>query len=163
APPSSPINTYVATDADIITFGEEHRVRITGTFSFITGHSTYVFVSIAILLALLGNVRSLLWRYVILGELALLTGNMFMTGSRGPVVGVGLLVLGSVLLGNVGQSMLKKLPIGSLLLAVAISVGASLYFFGDAVTAFLQRANRADNPTERVVESFTGPLQLLGQ
>jgi hypothetical protein len=120
-----------------------------------------VFVSIAILLALLGNVRTLLWRYVILGELALLTGNMFMTGSRGPVVGVGLLVLGSVLLGNIGQTMWRKLPVGNLLLAVAICAGTSFYFFGDALTSFVQRATSSDSATERVVEGFTGPLQFL--
>jgi len=161
SPADSPINVYVATNTDVFTFGAEHRVRITGTFSFITGHATYLFVSMAMLVALLPYERRPLWRYVILGELALLTGNMFMTGSRGPVIGAGLLIVGSILMGNLGQLVWKQLPLGSLLSALAICAGASLYFFGDATTAFMHRAAGSDDLTERVVEGFIGPLQLL--
>src|SRR2546430_2127721 len=68
-PADSLINTYVATASDISTFGEAGRVRITGTFSYISGHATYLFVSVAVLLTLLGTVKRMLWRCVILGEL----------------------------------------------------------------------------------------------
>ena len=163
---TSALNTYARSPTDdyssAVTFGSSSFVRVTGTFSFITGYSAYLTAIVMLSLAVLATTRWRLrgnWKiYIVLGMAVL---GMLMTGSRGPVVIVGVTFplywwLAVVREKQRGATFIR-LMIGVVL------VGAFVFFVGgDALGAFQGRA--AGNQTEllgRIAEPFTAPLKVL--
>jgi O-Antigen ligase len=164
SPPNSPINTYVVGEENIATFGnagEFSRARITGTFSYISGYTAYLTVCQALLFAMLASKLGKVWSVTLLGALVVLTGNMFMTGSRGPVLSGIIVFAGFLLFSQLSnkREVLKGFAILSL--TGVICVVASMYWFGEAMEAFWQRATDADNTSERVTSTFLEPLEHL--
>src|SRR5437667_9335754 len=91
APPDSVLNRYAWEEdpAGIATFGEAGKVRITGTFSFISGHKVYLVLIVLIGVALMGIEGGRRQRLTIGAVLALAVANLFMTGSRGSFLATG--------------------------------------------------------------------------
>src|SRR6266581_4310026 len=64
SPPESPLNVYAAGASgasevgDIAVFGEDKFVRVTGTFSYISGYSTYLVFTLALLLPVLVSIKN---------------------------------------------------------------------------------------------------------
>jgi hypothetical protein len=89
SPASSFLNTYARSneDAYVATFGSSTYVRVTATFSFITGYTTYLLATAILVLALLAIGR---WRFrghlPLFGALGMTLLGMLMSGSRGPVL-----------------------------------------------------------------------------
>lgn len=165
SPPSSILNTYARpTDDPIsaVTFGSSSFVRVTGTFSFISGYSAYLTAIVMLALAALATTR---WRlrgnlevYLALG-LSIL--GMLMTGSRGPVVIVGALFplywWLAVAREKKSGATVARLAIGLALLAVFVSVVGR-----DAFGAFRGRTVAAgDELSGRISLPFTSPLATL--
>jgi hypothetical protein len=162
---TSVVNTYARPLDDLssaITFGSSTFVRVTGTFSFITGYSAYLTAIVMLSLTVLATTR---WRlrgnfkvYLVLGMAVL---GMLMTGSRGPVVIVGatfpLYWWLTVVTEKQSGATFVRLLIGLVL------VGAFVGFVGkDALGAFQGRA--AGNRLEmlgRIVEPFAAPFKIL--
>jgi hypothetical protein len=97
SPASSAINTYARAAEDvsggyISTFGSSAFVRVTASFSYITGYGSYLIAITILVLAYLAAVR---WR--LKGSVAVFAAlgaaflGMLMTGSRGPVFTLSLL------------------------------------------------------------------------
>ncbi len=142
---TSALNTYARptdslTSASAITFGTSTFVRVTATFSFITGYSAYL-VTIALLaLAWLAATR---WRvrgnveiFAVLGITLL---GMLMTGSRGPVVLLAALFPLYWWL-SVAREKQSGATFGRLLVGLVL-LGGFLVFVGrDALGAFQGRA-----------------------
>ncbi len=168
SPADSRLNTYarsgtgaVTEDSPTaITFGSVSRVRVTGTFSFITGFSSYLqVVSFLALSALM--VRR--WRFrgsliIYLAFILMLLG-MLMSGSRGPVFLMIVIlpiywVLGVAREGGVPALGRFLLGLG-LVLSVVNVVGA------DAVSAFRSRAGGSDDVLSRIVQPFLNPFRIL--
>src|SRR6202035_2341561 len=88
SPSSSALNTYARASDEgyVTTFGSSNFVRVTGTFSYISGYASYLFATAILILAILGTIgwrfKRNLWIYLALGMTLL---GMLMTGSRGPV------------------------------------------------------------------------------
>ena len=160
ASPDSAINTYVAT-GQVSTFGEEQRARITGTFSYITGHSTYLFVCFLLLLAQIARRPTARWFLISLGEMILVVGNMLMTGSRAPVLAGAIAAVGFVPLACVEKSVQQRSPVGVLVLAILICSALMPYLFDEATEAFWQRATGSDNVTDRITGGFLDPWKIL--
>src|ERR1041385_520254 len=102
APADSPLNVYapgaagaLAQESDIATFGEDAYVRITGTFSYISGFGTYLVVVVALMVPVLAWARTRLWAALFSVTLALVIGNVMMTGSRATALGAGLVLGGT--------------------------------------------------------------------
>jgi hypothetical protein len=186
APIHSPLNTYVAT-GDVSGFGEENRARITGTFSYISGHATYLTVCLALVAPLLvggaacsvragatGKIPVPLrrragkrpvplampaarrrglpawgWRLIWTGAAVLLVGNMFMTGSRGPVLAAVLFGAGFLVLAWLGRRPAEASSLGALVFAGVVCALASAYAFEDAWQAFWQRATGSEEELKR--------------
>jgi hypothetical protein len=164
SPADSRWNTYARTTVDTpmsaITFGAVDRVRVTGTFSFITGYGSFLQVVSLLALTLLSvgqwRVRGNLQTYL---ALSLTVLGMLMTGSRGPVFILLLTlpiywVLGIARSGGVPAAARFLLGLG-LVAALVNVVGA------DAVSAFRARAAGSDDVTGRIFQPFINPARLV--
>src|SRR5579863_1484218 len=171
SPSSSPLNTYARADEAtsalangsgyVSTFGSSEFVRVTATFSYITGYGSYL---VAITILVLAYLAATQWRlrrslaaHVALGMAAL---GMLMTGSRGPVFMLALLFpiywwLAVMRGGNSGATFGRLLVGGALLSVLLLSVGS------DALGAFLGRASGSGDIGERLLAPLTSPWEIL--
>jgi hypothetical protein len=162
--PSSAINAYATgggAEADVITFGSSQHVRVTGTFAFITGYTSYLIANSTLLLAVLGASR---WRFVGNRKLYLALGlsllGMLMTGSRGPIYNLALMFPFYWYLAVMRE---RDAPI--ILSRVGFALGvvfAGIFVLGrDALTAFIGRASGATDVGERLMTPFLAPIHAM--
>lgn len=163
APSSSILNTYARSseDAYVATFGSSTFVRVTGTFSFITGYTSYLLVMAILILALLGAGRwKLRGQWLLFAALGVTLLGMLMTGSRGPVL---MLILISPLYWwlTVIREKGGGATFGRLILALSL-VAVFLSNFGQtALDAFYGRAlGRSDVPS-RITYPLISPFLLM--
>lgn len=162
--PTSTINAYATgkgEDAGIVTFGSSEHVRITGTFAFITGYTSYLVVNATLLLAVLGASR---WKFSANRKLYLALGlsliGMLMTGSRGPVMTLAVMFpfywyLAVMREGDTG------LTVSRAGLALGVVLAGVFIFGGDALGAFVGRASGSSDVAERLASPFLSPLKIL--
>lgn len=159
AGPGSPLNVYAPSAftqmEQISTFGAgagKGIVRITGTFSYITGHATFVQFFFILSLALLNGITDKRRWVLLLGNLPLLVANGMMAGSRGTVytlliVGAVVGAVSSMTKGVKGRSAMPYLLIGAALIVFGVNV-----FFQKAYQAFETRRKTAgDSTIERMM------------
>jgi O-Antigen ligase len=164
SPPDSPLNTYVVGEADVATFSgsdEISRARITGTFSYISGYAAFLTVCQALLFSMLTAKLNKVWMIILVGAQALLMGNMFMTGSRGPVFSGIIVLAGFLFINRWALKREVRKAFAMLLLTLAVCAVAGMYWFSDAFDAFWVRATTSDSASERATSAITEPLELL--
>jgi hypothetical protein len=168
SPSSSRLNTYAwgaagPAGADVSTFGASEFVRVTATFSYISGYGSYLIAMSILILSYLAAARWRLQRsllvYAALG-MALL--GMLMTGSRGPVLMLALLFpiywwLAVIRGGQGGGATFARLLFGMTLIGILLgSAGA------EAVAAFRGRAAGSGGDVRtRIIAPFTAPFHFL--
>ena len=164
SPSTSVVNRYAWNAGEssyIATFGTSTYVRVTGTFSFITGYTSYLLAASILILFLLGisrwRLRGNLFLYAALGLTVL---GMFMSGSRGPVYLFVLLFplywwLALAREKGRGSTFGRLIMVSSLLGMFLFWVG------GDAIQAFLGRARGATDMGARMASPLTSPYLLL--
>jgi hypothetical protein len=165
SPAGSALNTYAreSSAGAISTFGSSTQVRVTGTFSYITGYSSYLLAIVILVLAVLATTR---WRlrgnlghYAALG-LSLL--GMLMTGSRGPVFLLVLLLPLYAWLAIAreegGGGTLGRILLGAALLAMLLNVVGA-----EAIHAFYGRARTASDVGSRFLGPFVHPFQVMDE
>jgi hypothetical protein len=161
SPASSLINTYAWDPGDasqVITFGITEQVRVTGTFSFITGYSAYALFTALIIMALLAARR---WRIrgniPLFAALLLTLVGMLMTGSRAPVLRL-LIVLPVYLWFTVVRARGGAAAIGRILFVVALGVALLSQAFFPAAEAFLARAGGGgEDAPSRIMGALVDP------
>jgi hypothetical protein len=166
SPASSSINTYARAAEDvsggyISTFGSSAFVRVTASFSYITGYGSYLIAITILVLAYLAAVR---WRLsgsvAVFAALGTALLGMLMTGSRGPVFILSLLFplywWLAVMRGGQGGATFGRLLLG--LSALGILIGS---LGSDAVSAFLGRASSSGDVSERLSLPFLSPWEIL--
>lgn len=170
APVDSWINTYATSDyagvKQVATFGagQAARARVTGTFSYIGGHTTFVIVFFILSLALLVNLEGKRRLVLLFGNLPLLLGNAFMTGSRATVF---YLLLISVLIFSVSAvTKVGKTKNAMLYLVAGLGVavlGVSVAF-EKAYQAFdTRRKTAGDSEAGRALHSFMAVTHAVGE
>ncbi len=157
AGPTSLLNVYAQREAmeggaSGFGFGME-RARITGTFSYITGHTTFVVFFICLCLVLL-TVRETRWKWLIAGVvLPLLAVNALMGGSRAALYVVAFVVAGMAVpafAGKIGAGTYFKTILVSAMAAGALMIS---YLFYDAYFHMSVRTKTAgDTFYERAIE-----------
>lgn len=163
SPGTATINSYGrgGEDAYAITFGSSEHVRVTSTFSFITGYSSYLIAVSVLFLAVLGASR---WRIEgnvrLYGGLALTLLGMLMTGSRGPVFTLAFLLplfwwFAIMREGDSGATAGRFVLAATVL---ALLVGT---FGARPLDAFLGRASNTSDVANRLGTPFVAPLQAL--
>ena len=165
AGPESGLNTYVShTEGEslLAQFGASYElVRTSGTFSYITGYTTFLTV---IALLAIGFNSAQGWRLknnlVPVTALVLVVGAMFTTGSRTTFYSLFataplFLILGlraGVLTTNVAVRLCALLP---------LIVFAAMNLSPEAVQAFSHRASHADDPVERLLGPMTQAIEAI--
>lgn len=159
SPSSSPLNTYArggAEVSDIATFGSSTRVRVTGTFAYITGFTSYLFANVVSLLALIAAER---WRFkrswMLFGALGLTLFGILMSGSRGPILILVLLLPIYTWLAVLREKGSAKVA-SRLILSTILIGGIGAYSGSEAVSAWVGRATGSG--TADVVERLSLPL-----
>jgi hypothetical protein len=158
APVDSWLNTYADTDyagvKQVATFGagQAARARVTGTFSYISGHAVFVTLFFVISLSLtigLPDKRRIL---IIFGNLPLLFANGLMSGSRSAIFYMVAMASLMGLSSGVTKMSKKQNSFIYLLLAIAaVAVGVSV-FFDKALAAFeTRRATAGDSVSGRTM------------
>jgi hypothetical protein len=157
------LNTYAqATETGAIsTFGSSKFVRTTGTFSYISGYTSYLLTMTILILMILTATR---WRFkgnlVVYAALGLTMLGMLMSGSRGPIFLLALVFplywwLAVVREKQSGQTFVRLLLGLGLLVAGLSSAGE------EAVTAFSQRASGSRDVSSRLAAPFLSPFDML--
>ena len=163
SPAGSVLNTYAQpTDSNSIsTFGSSNFVRTTGTFSYISGYTSYLLATTILILMILTATR---WRFrgnlVVFAALGAVMLGIMMSGSRGPIFLLALAFpiywwLAVVREKQSGQTFMRLLLGLSLLVAGLRSAG------DQAVTAFSQRASSHEDLPYRMTYPFTSPVHML--
>jgi hypothetical protein len=165
SPASSSLNTYARSneDAYVATFGSSAYVRVTATFSFITGFTTYLLATSILILALLGAGR---WRFrghlLMFGALGMTLLGMLMSGSRAPVLLLAVLFPFywwlAVIRERGGGAAFGRLLIALTLVGLVL---ASTTTGQKATDAFLGRAAGGGDVSGRVSSPLRSPYLLL--
>lgn len=164
SPASSPINVYApgqAASTGIATFGASRTVRITGTFSYINNYTAYLIVSFGLLIPFLSIKQQKWWKWATIVELLLVIGNSLMTGSRTPVIGSILLIMGYVVAKSIANPT-RILNLVRLFVPPSIIVGlGGLVVFRSAIEKFSRRAAGSKDVIERIILGFREPIQAM--
>jgi len=164
----SPLNVYapgttIGEATNIAVFGEDQFVRVTGTFSYISGYSAYLIAMLALLVPILAWSRNLLWRLVFTGTLVLVIGNVMMTGSRATALGAAIVLGGFALLTPFTSTQAERERAWIHWLAGAVAVVAAAYLFEDAVVSLQQRTEASwEEGKTRLWAAVLEPWDYLG-
>jgi hypothetical protein len=164
SPYDSVLNRYAWDDttAHIATLDLNH-VRITGTFSYITGYTDYLSVIGLITFSLLLYANRPWSKLFLVGFIGLVLANVFMSGSRTPFLR---LALGLPLLVVLVPRPRAANWIQTLLLlafTVPAAVWLSDYLVPDARTVFTDRAAQSDDLERRVFGTFADRSWVVEQ
>jgi hypothetical protein len=163
SPSSSILNTYARTseDAYIATFGSSTYVRVTATFSFITGYTAYLIATAILILTLLGAGR---WRFrghlLMFGALGMTLLGMLMTGSRAPVLILALVFPVYWWLGVIRERG-GGATFGRLAVALVLMGGILITTNQKAIDAFRGRAAGVGDVQSRFSSPLLSPYLLL--
>lgn len=144
----------------VAVFGNADMPRITGTFSYITGYTTYLVLVVLTALALALTERRPRVRWMLYAVLALGVSNLFMTGSRGPflILAVAVPVL---LIVTLSQTRDWARVARVLCVALVVLGLVSGRVFPDAWSAFWYRVQGNSDVLDRVVGTVRDPMTAL--
>ena len=162
APASSPLNVYAPGEVtSAATFGVTSSVRVTGTFSYISGYSVYLLVCFSLLIPLLASSQYKWWKLASVIEIFLLTVNSFMTGARGLIIGEVLFLFGYLFFLAFTRPISTVRFLRQLLpLAIVVAIVAPIWF-RPAINAFWLRTTSNQDVSGRIVGSFTQPFEFI--
>lgn len=163
SPTNSPLNVYASGGVkQVATAGE--NVRVTGTFPYIAGYSSYMSFCFSLLIPLISLPQPKKWQIITFIEALLVTGTSFMTGARGLVLFEIIFLLGyfSLLWLTKPSKAIhntKNFILPTLLISAVVPV-----FFQKAIQAFFTRATTATDSGsfgERAFSPFTAPVAAM--
>ncbi len=164
AAPNSVLNKYAWEDElapGVALFAGAGKARVAGTFSYISGFAIYLVLVFLMALALVVFERRFWFRWTLYSLLGLALSNLVMTGSRGPLLTLGLAVT-TLLLLTVWVKGPGRLRVASTLCVtiplIALLVGSA---FPEAQRAFLDRARENEDVPERIAGILYQPLWAL--
>lgn len=157
---SSAINMY-ARGTDVMGFGSSEHIRVTGTFSYISGYTAYLLASAILLLGILATTTWTFRRQILVfASLSLTILGMLTTGSKGPIFMLAALLPFYFVLAVVreeGRGTTLRLLVG---LAIVASVVAGTV--PDAVDAWRGRARGSGaDAVGRSLQILTAPMHAL--
>jgi hypothetical protein len=125
----------------------DSKIRVTGTFSYITGFGTFLAIQAGLHMALLVN-KIPKWQFLaLLVNLPLLAGSGLMSGSRTASISMVAIGAGFLLVSmfqQVGSGKSTFLVVGAAMGIVVLGIGA---FFTEAKSQFTGRVANADTDT----------------
>jgi len=165
APADSILNRYAWEDefgSSVAGFADMGKVRITGTFSYITGYTTYLTLVFLTGVAWVIFEQRRWFRWGLYGMLGLVLANLMMTGSRGPFLILGAAV--AVLLVLAWQSRAPgRSSVLTLCVVLPLTVLLAGRLFPEARTAFTERVQQSEDIPERLAGILHNPIWALGE
>lgn len=159
----SVINTFASgmSESGATGFGVGDRARVTGTFSYLTGHTTFVIVFFALTVVLL-TMRETRWKWLIIfGLVPMLAGNALMGGSRSSVVTMVLVTVGFSMAAMSGRLSTSRHFVMTMVMGAVLALGAAVYFFADALAHFEARSQTsADSIASRTIDHPLAALEV---
>ena len=158
SPPESALNTYA--------WGEEgpqqslagNAVRVTGTFSYIAGYASYLQTLASLLVPLLITQHPARWRWIFRVAVVLLVASMFMTGSRGAVIGFVLFLVGFFVFNRLFRQL--RLYTRFIIPGILFIIATALWLTPQ-LHSFMSRASQSEDILPRIVSSFVSPLEYM--
>ncbi|OUL30813.1 hypothetical protein [Nostoc sp. 106C] len=157
SPVSSPINMYAGGMEANATAGD--AVRVTGTFPYILGYSSYLCTCFSILIPFVSLPQPKLWQWLTYFELLMVSGTTLMTGARGLLFFEFLFVVGYIgFLWFTQPSTAAKSTKQFILPVILISAVVPM-FFNKAIEAFSSRVEVSGSDTflDRAFSAFAEP------
>jgi hypothetical protein len=166
APPDSIINVY-SSDGAAANASVGEFVRITGTFPYLVGHTSYLAFCFSLLVVLIAREQIFRWQLIYGIELILVAANSFMSGSRQIIIYESLFITLYLLLLVFTSSRNAFSSIKRLSVIMVVTAIATIVYFQPAIQAFSDRATGSDSTEQRIIESFTqvfdyGAISLEG-
>ena len=162
-PIDHPLNRYVrGTFQDIATFGVISKVRITSTFSYISGMTVFIFFALCLSMAFLAagrwNLRGNLLAYACLVAAAVVTP---MTGARW-IYYMVIVCLPLFLFGMMRSGMLQARFAVRIIVLSFVGVTAVSSWAMEAFESLEYRRQSAQDAPTRVESLFMGPIEYAG-
>jgi hypothetical protein len=162
SPVDSPLNTYAPGGAElgIALSGDVRSVRVTGTFSYLSGYTVYLSVCIALLLPLLSRPQRFRWQQATVLEMLLASITLFMTGARGLLFNSILILISYLgLLGMTSLAQLNKV-LRRFVVAALLGFLVVSFQFRAAVDALWLRITSNQDVSSRLGNTFLQPFQF---
>jgi hypothetical protein len=162
APGSSPLNVYAGGQDPTASFSGFDAVRITGTFSYISGYSIYLSFCLCLLLPILTIKQLAKWRWLSLIETILLVGTSFMTGARSLIVFAVLflsiyIAIIVVFSPNISKNIIKQMRTPLILIIILVP-----RYFSKGLDAFIGRTTSSSLLSDsRIWGPFSEPFQAI--
>ena len=162
SPATSFINAYSNENSVVTaTFGAMSSVRITGTFSYISGYAIYLVVCFGLILPLFSIPQPLKWKVITVVELFLIIVNSFMTGSRSVLLAQILFIVCYLAVRGIRQPgntlrFISRLSVPTLVIAIAAFI-----WFRPAIDAFWLRTTSNKDVPARITGSFMEPIDFF--
>lgn len=159
SPPTSPLNVYAWGDeAPGIAVSGLGTVRVTGTFSYISGYTTYLLSCLCLLLPMLTRPQPRLWQLLTLAEVVLLAITSFMTLSRGVILGSILMILGYLGIQALTNFSAFFRSVRKIFWPAIIGFIVITQSFRYAFDSFFTRSTRNEDVPGRITNSFIQPI-----
>ncbi|WP_036479473.1 hypothetical protein [Myxosarcina sp. GI1] len=161
SPPSSPLNVYAADmEQEIALSGG--AVRVTGTFSYIGGYTTYLMTCLCLLIPMISRRQTRLWEWLTIIEIMLIAITSLMTGSRALII-LSILLLAGYFYLEASKNITDLINSFKKFLVPAIAAFAVVTIkFATAVNTFEARAAKSDDIVPRIINIFTEPFRFMG-
>lgn len=161
----SVLNTYAGglNEYGASTFGTSERVRITGTFSYLSGHVVFVNAFFALALALVSSQKVPFRSTILFAVLPCLAANAYMSGARASTSLLAFVTLGFILFASTSREASLRSSVTSVLLASLVVYAATRFFFEDAYNDSMLRMTSVGDtffyrlwtmPVEQVISAF---------
>ena len=153
--PGSFLNVYAGGEDIVAGFSGMNYVRITGTFSYISGYTTFLTICFALLIPIFIQEKSRKWQIILAFVMALIIGNSFMTGSRKAIIFEIIFTIGYFALLLWQQPSLITSYVKRFFMPIIVSFTIITFAMRPAFNAFVHRATSSDNIEGRVVNLFS--------
>ncbi|PSN16525.1 hypothetical protein C7293_02115 [filamentous cyanobacterium CCT1] len=159
SPPTSPLNVYAWSDeAPGIAVSGLGTVRVTGTFSYLSGYTTYLLACLCLLLPMLARPQPRLWQMLTLVEVVFLAVTSFMTLSRGVILGSVLMILSYFGIQAITNFSGFSRSVRNIFLPALIGFIVLSQSFRYAFDSFFTRATTNEDVPKRITGSFIEPI-----
>ncbi|MCB1209726.1 MAG: hypothetical protein KDK97_10385 [Verrucomicrobiales bacterium] len=149
------LNTFAAgmDEKGATTFGFGDKARITGTFSYLTGHTTFVIFFSGLCITLL-SLKETPLKWLLLGvTLPMLVANALMGGSRASLITIAFIGGGFAIASMGGRIGSSKYFVRMLLIGTLAAAAGGAYMFTDAWQSWSLRYQvSGDNIKQRVFD-----------
>lgn len=157
SPPDSFWNIY-ARNEDIGTAMIGQAVRVTGTFSYIAGFSSFLQTAAALTIPLLILELPPIWKWMMRTVFVSIIASILLTGSRGPILVMGAFLISYFLLNrNFRYYRLYR----KLLIPVSAFAIIGLGWMGPQISLFVGRGAGGSDLLPRMLDALTQPVRSI--